>query len=97
MKRDERTGEDCSKRSKVSAEQHSSTGLTTSYRTSSPRQVMAAAVMRGMGETERKDIPSAWADRTGSSEHWAGGGEELLTTLAVRHEGGDPTQSGIRV
>ena len=40
------TGEDCSRRSRVSAEQHSSTGLITSYRISSPREVMAVGMIQ---------------------------------------------------
>lgn len=58
------TGEDCSRRRRVSAEQHSSTGLITSYRMSSPRQDMAVGMSGGEGG-EKEDIPSAWAERTG--------------------------------
>lgn len=54
MKLDGLTGEDCSKRSNVSAEQHSSTGLITSYRTSSPRQVMAVWEMRSRRRREER-------------------------------------------
>lgn len=36
------TGDDCSRRSKVSAEQHSRTGLISPYRIPSPRQLKAS-------------------------------------------------------
>ena len=65
------TGEDCSRRRRVSAEQHSSTGLITSYRMSSPRQDMAVGMSGGEGG-EREDIPSAWAERTGGGGGWVG-------------------------